>query len=283
MCALPNSSTINISVGDYILTPASCASLVNEVMKNLLYQRTQIPYPYAWLKSIVKKKRKSIEDGEEEKKTNFTLNKHYQTVSTAYDAVENIALNIVKCFTDLGNSLKEVIFVIGVTPVCPKEVFTVKASSLALGHVEGNHVMENSRRQSRILRNIFLEEVWMSLVENSLPCCNTYIFLKVEASQSNLSNVCNDNIFIPSKPLLVSNKIKQTVINFNSNSQVFSCCDKLEVFKDSCDVEGPGKCERNFNEKDKSSENGETWLQSTIVIRGFKDCFVNKVAASELW
>ncbi|XP_044264973.1 MAD2L1-binding protein isoform X2 [Tribolium madens] len=158
MCTLENPAVINISISDYILTPASCASLVNEVMKNLLYQRAQIPYPYAWLKNIVKKKRKSLEEGEEENKNNFTLSKHYQTVSTAYDAVENITSNIVKCFTGLGDNLKEVIFVIGVTPVCPKEVFTVKASSLALGHVEGNHVMENSRRQSRILRSIFLEE-----------------------------------------------------------------------------------------------------------------------------
>lgn len=143
---------INVPISDYILTPVSCAVLVSEVMKNLLYQRAQIPYPYVWLKSIVKKKRKSLEEGGEEKKINFTLNKHFQTVSTAYDAIESVSSDIVRYFTIFGACLKEVNFVIGVTPVCPKEILTVRVSTLALGHVERNHVMENSKKQSRVLR-----------------------------------------------------------------------------------------------------------------------------------
>jgi hypothetical protein len=271
---------IDVPITDFILTPLSCAHIVNEVMKNLLYQRSQIPYPYTWLKNIVSKKRESFD---ESKNRNFTLNRHFQIVSSAYDAAENIMSNISKHFSHLGSNLKEVIFVLGVSPVCPKEIFTVKVSSLANGHIERNHVADNSKKQPRILRDIFLSEIWMGLLESSLTCCNMYIFLKVTGPQNDLTAMHKDTIFVPSKPLLFPSKTKHTVINLNySNPSMCSCCDNLEVFQDFCDIESSIQP---FDVKVDQTDEGsrEIWLQSKILFQGFKDCFINKVSACELW
>ena len=145
-------SVINLTLSDFILTPGSCALLVNEVMKNLLYHRSQIPYPYAWLKNIINKKRRNLEDDDSKNTSNFTLSRHYQVVSTVYDSTETVMANIIKVFACYGFKLKEVVFVIGVTPLCPKEVFTIKISSMAHDHIERNHAAENSKKQPKVLR-----------------------------------------------------------------------------------------------------------------------------------
>ncbi|RZC34417.1 ribosome-releasing factor 2, mitochondrial, partial [Asbolus verrucosus] len=113
--------------------------------------RAQIPYPYAWMKNIVTKKRRSLEEASANKQTNFTLHKYYQTVSSTYDALENIMTNMVNHFTHFSDNLKEVVFVFGVTPVCPFEVYTIRISTVARGHLEKNHVMENNRKQLKVL------------------------------------------------------------------------------------------------------------------------------------
>lgn len=38
---------IDVKISEMTLIPLACASLVNEILKELLYQKCQIPYPYS--------------------------------------------------------------------------------------------------------------------------------------------------------------------------------------------------------------------------------------------
>lgn len=145
-------SIIDISIpSDFVLTPLSCAFLINEILKDLLYQKAQIPYPYSWLKSVVNKKRKS-KDETHHNTHSFTVHKHFQTVSKTYDSLEKIMNNLNEMFSGVGNNIKEIVIVFGVTPLCPNEVLTIKVSSLAKGHVEKNHTLEMRNKQHKIIR-----------------------------------------------------------------------------------------------------------------------------------
>lgn len=140
---------VNVEISDIVLTPLICASLVNEILKGLIYQKSQIPYPYNWLKNIVDKKRKREDNHNTEGSRNFKLVNHFRIVSNVYDTLENVMTAIVKEFSESLETIKEVIIVFGTTPECPKEVFTINFISIMKGHHERNHQI---KYQQKILR-----------------------------------------------------------------------------------------------------------------------------------
>lgn len=145
-------SVINVEITEVVLTPFICASLINEILKGLLYQKNQIPYPYNWLKNIVNKKRGQGHNGDETVPKNFKLVNHFRIVSNAYDTLESLMKGIVTEFSDSVDVIQEVVIVFGTTPECPKEVFTIKTFPVMKGHSEKNHVAQLNKYQSKILR-----------------------------------------------------------------------------------------------------------------------------------
>ncbi|KAJ8974316.1 hypothetical protein NQ317_010912 [Molorchus minor] len=280
-CAQNNSVSedcvIDVNISDVILTPLTCASIVNEILKGLLYQKSQIPYPYNFLKSLVDKKRKQTV--EENKPINFTAVNHYRIVSSAYDTIEKVTNEIIKEFSENSSHIKEVIVVFGTTPQCPKEVFTINISCLANDHLEINHVNQLVKFRQKILRNIFLSQDWMDAIDASSVCTNTYVYLKKHVSDEDENR---DNFFCPTKPLSFPSKLKHVKILLNSDhSRDINCCRNLSVFEDNSESGIPTKRSRIM-----TSENIDLpirWYQSKDLLRGFKDCYVNKVSVSELW
>lgn len=52
------SQNIDIHISESVFTPLACATLINEIIKSIVYQKSQIPYPYNWLKMMVERKRR---------------------------------------------------------------------------------------------------------------------------------------------------------------------------------------------------------------------------------
>lgn len=142
--------SIDIQITETVFTPLACATLINEILKSLVYQKSQIPYPYNWLKMIVERKRQK-NDHDIVSSTNFTVERHYRLASAAYDNLEEIMRNIRKQF-ESHTRIQEVLILFGTTPQCPKEVFTIKVPSVAKNHIEENHVRLISKSQHKILR-----------------------------------------------------------------------------------------------------------------------------------
>lgn len=144
---------INVDITENIFTPFACASVVNEFIKSLVYQKSQIPYPYNWLKNVVNRKRKSAEGEERKKPVNLNIDRHYRIVSTAYDNLEEIMKHIIKEF-ESSSEVYEVLILFGTTPQCPKEAYTIKVPSIDRSHLEENHLQDISKNQQKILRYI---------------------------------------------------------------------------------------------------------------------------------
>lgn len=128
-----------------------------------------------------------------------------------------------------------------------------------------------------VFRSIFLSQQWLDAVDNSMACTNTYIFLKTSETCNRSSTA---DFFVPSRPLMLSPKAKHIKINLNYEvCEKRDCCDNFFVFEDVGDSDAK---QRQIGE---STEDQETvcWYQSKDLFKGFKDCYINKVSASELW
>lgn len=145
-------SVINVECSDLVLTQFVCASLVNEIFKGLLYKKSQIPYPYNWLKNIIIKKREQSASSDETKSTNLTVVNHFRVVSNAYDTMESLMTGLIKEFSETVEKIIEVLIVFGTTPECPKEVFTINTLPVIQGHNERNHIAQLKKYQQKILR-----------------------------------------------------------------------------------------------------------------------------------
>lgn len=145
-------SKINLSITGFVLTPLACSSLINEIIKCLLYEKSQIPYSHNWLKNIVCKKRKSLENEQGTTRNHYTAKKYYNIVSKAYDALDEIMENLSKEFKNKSSTIHEILIMFGVTPLNPKETISINFTNITHDHVEVNHVQSNFKKQRCILR-----------------------------------------------------------------------------------------------------------------------------------
>lgn len=144
---------IEVNITDYILTPTSCSLLVENLVKSLLYQKTQIPYTYNWLASTIKRRRYRQEHTESEKPTGsnqFKIENQYRIASKLYDCLEDLVKGLSKELST--SSVNEILIIFGPTPLCPKEVCRIKLPSLATGHFEEIHKTEALKYQHNALR-----------------------------------------------------------------------------------------------------------------------------------
>lgn len=162
MCNKKNEITIDIKITD-VLTPLTCGLLVNEIIKYLVYQKSQIPYPYNWLQTVVTRKRKSMESHSPQTTSNLSVERHYKVTSAAYDIVEEIMNNIKTEFKNSIQYIKEVLIIFGATPYTPKEVFRISVPVLQEIHIEANHVKSMQKSQQKILRYISIKYIFIFL------------------------------------------------------------------------------------------------------------------------
>lgn len=98
------------------------------------------------------RKRKASEDAENNKPSNFAMERHFREVNNAYSALEDIMTNINKEFEQEDNVINEVAILFGVTQSSAKEMFRIVVPQLARGHKESNHSQNLLKRQQKILR-----------------------------------------------------------------------------------------------------------------------------------
>lgn len=259
----------NISNGT-ILTPVACANLIAELIKNLIYQKSQIPYPFIYFKNAIIKKRRSEEATKDEKPLNLSVQNHFRSASKAYDNIVNILWNIENELKSTENAIEEIVILFGMTYHLAREVYRIVIPRLEYDHNEENHFNDTQKCVRNILRNILTSDEWNQFTENSIPLTNMYILLK----KSSISeNSCD--IFVPIENFTPSHKISQLEIKVvYKSSAKSSCCSKVIIFGQEKTV-----C-ANFDNKNNDIY---SWYLANICFKGFKDVFINKVSASELW
>lgn len=62
-----------------------------------------------------------------------------------------------------------------------------------------------------------------------------------------------------------------------------SCCNNLLIFNEITKHNEADELIETSKEIDTNMDHQEIWFQSNVIFKGFKDCYINKVHASELW
>uniref|UniRef100_A0AAR5Q975 HORMA domain-containing protein n=2 Tax=Dendroctonus ponderosae TaxID=77166 RepID=A0AAR5Q975_DENPD len=258
------------------LTPLGGALLVNEILKGLLYQKCQIPYSYTYMKQLVEKRRKKLCQQENEpQKVNLTVEKHYRVVSAAYDYMEMVMKGISVQFSDPSSHIKEVVIMFGTSPNFPTEVFTIEMPLVMTGHIECNHIRQLNNHLHKIMRDIFLSQVWIDSIDGAMTCTNTFIFLKKLA---HMETAFTNEAFEACAPIRTdpSSKHVRFIINHTPRDKT-NCCADLEIFEDN------GSSKTHQAAQATPEETQVVWCRSKGFFQGFRDCFIKKVSASESW
>ncbi|KAF5293265.1 hypothetical protein FQR65_LT11005 [Abscondita terminalis] len=278
---------IKVHVTELILTPLACSTIINEVIKYLLYQKSQIPYPYSWLKSVVNKKR--TEKNMQTKFSNFQVERHYNVVSTAFNSLENLMSSINLLFKNDGNNINRVLIIFGSSVYTAKEVYTFKISNLASDHLEENHSYNNAKNQHKVIRSIVLSEEWVKAMTTSIPPTNMFVLIQKCAVKPDEEKTD----FQLTSQYSMCSSVKNVSVTLSCNKTTrHNCCNNLLIFEDLNDREDKNL----INHLDDCSGTGNStsgntddftekmfWFQSKIIIKGFKEYFVNGVSATELW
>lgn len=140
---------IIVPIENLVFTPNTCAIVINELIKCLVYGKSQIPYPFNCLTGVVNNKKGSSDS---EKPLNFTIEKHFREVSSAFTNLEGIMNEILKEFNFIDNTITEIVFLFGATLVSIKEVYIIKIPILAKDHLENNHCLAAHKNKHKVLR-----------------------------------------------------------------------------------------------------------------------------------
>lgn len=108
-----------------------------------------------------------------------------------------------------------------------------------------------------------------------------YVMLKKtpDSDATEKSSVQEDHFFLPSKKFSLSTRIENIVINFQYiNEEKHNCCSHLEIFEDV-----PRTSSKNVVLEAVNSCDNSEWYQAKTLVTGFKDYYVGKISASDLW
>lgn len=102
-----------------------------------------------------------------------------------------------------------------------------------------------------------------------------YVMLK-KPTTTTTTSVEDDDFFHPNRKFSLATRVENVVINFSyENQEESNCCSNLQIFWDTSKI--------SLESSNSSSSEDCEWYQAKISVAGFKDYYVGKVSASDLW
>lgn len=110
----------------------------------------------------------------------------------------------------------------------------------------------------------------------SCPTTNMYIMIR-----KCIRAVNEDNFFTPIRDYSIPSNFPCVTINLDyRNERNHTCCSNMTVYNDS----SSSQYYQYTNDNDQIANDLEDcWFQAKIFVKGYKDCFINKMSATELF
>lgn len=124
-------------------------------------------------------------------------------------------------------------------------------------------------------RDVIFSQEWMRSMERTYPPTNMFVMVK-----KSLKFVSDTSFFKLNRQYSVSSRTNKLSIILNQTSNVdVNCCENLVVYND---TESRQTSESELQNID-VDPNSFQWFQASVLFKGFRDCFVNKVSMSKIW
>lgn len=281
----PNIMKINIDcpITNLIITPLTCSSFIMELIKLLVYEKLQIPYPYSWLKSTVNRRKKSEQLNNENNIKIGNIDRCYKSALTALDFLDNLSTQLHKEFKNC--TVCEILLCFGVNIATPTETYSIVLPNMLNGHTDTNHLSEMNKTVHKIMRNIILSDEWLQVTKSSIPPTNMHVLIKKSNNNGLVENEKSDYFLpkdqyrIPTYTRLVNINLKYTL------TEEHKCCSNLEIFQDKS-VNRDKNVNSCYVEQEVLENNGieqAQWFQAKYFLKGYKDTFIDSRSVSNLW
>uniref|UniRef100_A0A8D8WXY6 MAD2L1-binding protein n=1 Tax=Cacopsylla melanoneura TaxID=428564 RepID=A0A8D8WXY6_9HEMI len=251
-----NKVTLDISLGDSIITHKSCSLMVTELVKYIIHQKQLIPYPYEVLKYYVNK-RKDLENNSEcpelgQLRSNIASERYFKQTSDAIETIESFLESISHEIMTCSTQLSEVVLLLGSNPVSPHYVFQIVLPCLSVGHSDAYH--STRKPLDRLMKNILIDDMLHNVLSRLTNSTNMYVLLKLKSSNSynNDDYILREHFHIPSKS-------QHVIFNFHTDIISTESCLCVIPFEDSLESSEEG-CVECLDEKHESIDIGETVL-----------------------
>lgn len=166
-------------------------------------------------------------------------------------------------------------------------MYMYKWSRLTMGSISKLCLNSESEAIYFFFRALVTSEKLSKVFFHPTPPTNTYIFIKKKLTGNQDVVLLNMDNFVLTSGCRIPRSCKTVVIDFRtSNENNLSCCNEFKVFGEIIcsnlgNLQIDDKNDEEFNEIE--STNNMQWYQSTYIMKGFKDCFVNGVSVSNTW
>lgn len=272
-----------------IMTPQSFSSLIQTLIKYLVYEKQLIPYPYDRLKLYVQKYKELNFEQEnsccnQKNKYRLESEKYYKKVSDAIESLETVFQCIENEFlSHVENHIESVVILIGSSVLNPLTVFNINVPELSYSHCEKQH---SSRQHiDNVFRNILNNDKFNDiLTSNIMVETNLYVMFKVKKGGKMATNWC-----VP-KEQFRTFRGKQVVLRFDQpqneiNAKKYeTCCIKdclnFKVFVD-FDNQTSVQALQTFDNTFTNSV--VDWYLGKHHITGFKNYKYNGIPISDTW
>lgn len=249
--------SISIELDTPLITQGCASRIVRTIVELLLYNRTQIPFPYTTFRAMVKKLESADPTDATHSVAELRIQKQREKAQHVVQCVEmlfdvsikarsrgqtssphsnTLDLHPFFCFQTIEKILSnhppigELMIVFGKTIYTAKEAFII-----TLPAIDRNHIGENHQRSlEKVLRKLGLQlTLCDQLVSGQAVTSDTNIFVMVQSSctiHPTLGVNLLDNFQLPKKCVKYEINFKMT--NNGGDETVNGCCKRLEIYSE---------------------------------------------------
>lgn len=221
--------SISIELDTPLITHGCASRIVRTIVELLLYNRTQIPFPYTTFRAMVKKLESAEPTDATHSVAELRIQKQREKAQHVVQCVEMLFDTIEKILSN-HPPIGELMIVFGKTIYTAKEAFII-----TLPAIDRNHIGENHQRSlEKVLRKLGLQlTLCDQLVSGQAVTSDTNIFVMVQSSctlHPTLGVNLLDNFQLPKK--CVKYEINFKMANKGGDETVNGCCKRLEIYSE---------------------------------------------------
>ncbi|XP_012523357.1 MAD2L1-binding protein [Monomorium pharaonis] len=243
---------------DEPLTSDSCTKTVMELIKYILYQKQQIPFPYEALARFQTSVKATDRNAVSFKALSSTL--------------KNVSDHLSSQFFLKGCDIKEVAIILGATILSPKLYIKIELPSYVLNSKQHMEYQHSSRKPLlKLMRSMLECDKFQEAMNVPLSMTNMFIMLRKSDSNSVSDFFLLKPQYVP--PNQTANRFKIKLCQSDQVDMQCDCRTLVKVYRDSCET-----CLENeendvqYTQYNSSTESSYRWYQSKQIIKGFKFC-----------
>ncbi|XP_035897949.1 uncharacterized protein LOC118505779 [Anopheles stephensi] len=273
-------ASITIELDTPFITPDCSTKILRTIFELLLYNRRQIPFPYATFRMMVKK-----QDTADGANTSSVADVHAQKQREKAQHVVKCAEHILETLERIlaDHSAGELMVLFGKTIYTAKEAFVIKMPTVDANHFGANH----RRKLESILRNTGLQLTQCDeFVTEQIVLGDTNVFVMVQLpiSSEPVGKLYGMNMLdeyqLPRKCASYAIDFKLATASEEELSN--SCCKQVTIYSEHTELSSDASAIDDTQKKEAEAESAwnNRWFLLDTVVNGFS---LKSAKNNQLW